>query len=369
MKHKNLFVLFVIAVTGGVLASADLPAAWRSWKYSRAIERGQAEGLSYVTLDRGVTIHSENQFADLRLIDDLGQETPYDVRSRITPAAEPVRVAGNIRENSFVRGQFTQVVVDLGARPGFHNNLKVETPESDFINWVEIAASDDARLWRIVKERAPISRFRKENLEGNQTIRYSENNARYLRLRIQEVTGQFQVSGVDVYFAKPPEPEAIPESEIALMQHAAPEAGGEPGETKWAVDLGSEAIPVSRISFETSQPEFYRGVRILRSADGKEWEPGGGGQIYRYAVAGKTEESLQVNWFETWGPRYWRVEVLNADDAPLTESQGKSKLPADLRKFPGQCATLRSCENVADSTEREVGETPTARRGTDVKLC
>ncbi len=123
--------------------------------------------MSYVTLDRGVTVHSENQFADLRLIDNSGQETPYDLRLRITPPAEPVPVAGNIREKSFVPGQFTQLVVDLGAKPGFHNNLRVITPESDFINWVEVAASDDARLWRIVKERAPISRFRKEDLEGN----------------------------------------------------------------------------------------------------------------------------------------------------------------------------------------------------------
>jgi len=321
MKCKVFFLLLVVAASGGVLVSANLPSAWRSWKYSRAIERGQAENLSYVLLDRGVTVHSENQFADLRLIDDSGQETPYDLRTRIAPPAEPVRVAAQIRENSFARGKFTQVIVDLGARPGFHNNLKVETPEQDFINWVEVGASDDARAWRIVKARAPISRFRKENLEGNQTVRYSENNARFLRLRIQEAAGQFEVSGVDVYFSKAADPEAAWESEIALTQFASPDAGGDSAETRWTVDLGSDGIPVSRISFETSQSKFYRGVRILHSADGKEWEPGGGGQIYRYAEAGKPEESLRVSCYQSWGPRYWRVEVLNANDAPLAEAR------------------------------------------------
>src|SRR5207249_12113835 len=96
-----------------------------------------------------------------------------------------------------VPGQFTQVVLDLGDRAGFHNSLRVQTSESDFINWVEVAASDDAHQWRIVNARAPISRFRKENLEGNQTVRYSENNARYLRVRIQESEHTFKVTGVE----------------------------------------------------------------------------------------------------------------------------------------------------------------------------
>ncbi len=110
----------------------------------------------------------------------------------------------------------------------------------------------------------------------------------------------------------------MPEGKITLAQSAVPDAGGDLTETTWTVDLGSDAIPVATIEFETSQQEFYRGVRILRSSDGKEWEPGGSGQIYRYAVAGKTEQSLQVSCLEFWGPRYWRVEVLNANDAPLT---------------------------------------------------
>jgi hypothetical protein len=321
MNRKSICALLGIAVSGAALVSADVPSAWRSWKYTRGIEQGETAGLSYVALDRGVTVHSENQLADLRLIDDAGQEVPYEVRSRITAATEPVHKATSIRENSFAQGQFTQVIADLGVKPEFHNTLQVETAEQDFINWVEVAASDDGRLWRIVKARAPISRFRKNKLEGTQTIPYSENNARFLRLRIQEPGRQFSVTGIEVYFMRAPEADLVPESEIALTQHVAPDAGGDRAETQWTIDVGSDAIPVSRVSFETSQPDFYRGVRIQRSKDGKQWEPGGGGQIYRHTEAGKTEESLGVTWFETWGPRYWRVAVMNGNDAPLSEAR------------------------------------------------
>jgi Protein of unknown function (DUF3999) len=316
MKRRLLSLLAMLAALGAAAFAADLPSAWRSWRYSRAIESTRSGALNYVTIDREAFAHSENRLADLRIVDDLGNEQPYELRNRLAPPPQPVNIPATLREDSFVRGQFTQVVVDLGARASFHSSLRVQTPESDFINWVEVAASDDAHLWRIVKPRAPISRFRRENLEGSQTIRYSENNARYLRLRIQEPSDQFPVTGVEVFASQgleKEEPSAAP-----LIAFLPPDSRAEPLQTQWTVDLGSAAIPVTELNFETDQPEFYRAVRILTSTDEKEWQAAGGGEIYRYSVRGQTEESLRVRCSEIWGSRFWRVEILNANDAALS---------------------------------------------------
>jgi hypothetical protein len=317
MTRRIFSLLLVLGAFGAVALSADLPSAWRAWRYSRAIEPGHADALNFITLDREVFSHTESQLADLRIIDDLGQEIPYEVRSQITPPPEPVRVAATLRENSFVPGKFTQVVLDLGEHTGFHNNLRVLTNESDFINWAEVAASDDAHLWRIVNARAPISRFRKENLEGNQTVRYSENNARYLRLRIQEASQTFEVTGVEVFSSPAMKAESPAETGVLLTAMLPPDSDTVPSQTQWTVDLGSAAIPVAKFTFVTTQPEFYRAVRLLTSTDQKEWQPVGGGEIHRFVVNGKPEESLAVQCYGMWGPRYWRVEVLNANDAPL----------------------------------------------------
>ena len=289
MTRRIVSLLLLSAALAASVLSTDLPSAWRAWRYSRAIQPWRADALNYIALDREVFSHSENQLADLRIIDDLGHELPFEVRSQITPPPEPVRLAATLRENSFVPGQFTQVVLDLGGHPGFHNNLRVQTPESDFINWVEVAASDDARLWRIVNARAPISRFRKENLEGSQTIRYSENNARYLRLRVRESAQTFVVTGVEVFSSPAVKAESPAESGVVLTAMASPDSNGAPSQTQWTIDLGSAAIPVSKFNFETTQPEFYRAVRLLTSSDQKEWQPVGGGEIHRFVVNGKTE--------------------------------------------------------------------------------
>jgi hypothetical protein len=327
MRRKVLFLLLPLAALGSSLLSSDLPSAWRSWRYSRPIAPLHADTINYITLDRDIFAHSESHLADLRLIDESGGEVPYEMRSQIIPPPVPLSVPATLRENSFVPGKFTQVVLDLGERAGFHNNLRIQTPESDFINWVEVAASDDAHLWRIVNPRAPISRFRKENLEGNQTVRYSENNARYLRVRIQEAGHSFQVSGVEVFSSPAIKKENLAEGTLPLRASLLPDSGGEASQTQWTLDLGSSNIPVAKFNFKTSQPEFYRAVRILTSSDQKEWRPAGGGEIHRYVAGGKTEESLEVQCYESWGSRYWRVEVLNANDAPLSAVRLSVALP------------------------------------------
>ena len=316
MKPRFITVLIGIATVAAAAFAADLPPAWRSWRYSRALSAPRPDILNFAIIDRDTFAHSENRLADLRIIDDLGNEQPFELRGRLGPSPQPVILPATLRENSFVPRQFTQVVVDLGARPGFHSSLRVQTPESDFINWVEVAASDDAHLWRIVKPRAPISRFRRESLEGSQTIRYSENNARYLRLRIQEPSGQFPVTAVDVFASQGPEKEEP--AAALLIASLPPDSAGTTSQTQWTVDLQSAAIPVAELSFGTNQAEFYRAVRILTSTDSKEWQPAGGGEIYRYSVAGRTEESLRVGFYELGGSRFWRVEILNGNDAPLS---------------------------------------------------
>jgi hypothetical protein len=327
MIRRILSLMLALAALGASAVSTDLPSAWRSWRYSRAVESPRADALNYVILDREVFSHSENQLADLRVINDLGQELPFEVRSQITPPPQPVKLAATLRENSFVPGQFTQVVLDLGEHASFHNSVRVQTTESDFINWVEVAASDDAHQWRIVNARAPISRFRKENLEGNQAVRYSENNARYLRVRIQESAHNFEVTGLEVFSSPAIATESPAERGALLTALLLPNLKAASSQTQWTVDLGAAAIPIARFNFETTQPEFYRAVRLLNSIDQKEWQSVGGGEIHRFAVNGKTEESLGVKCYEMWGPRFWRVEVLNANDAPLAEVRLSLTMP------------------------------------------
>jgi len=305
--------MLLAVLTAASAIAASLPDGWNKWRYSREIAAAHPGALNYIPVGPDILSHSSTYLADLRILDETGAETPYVVRTTVGVSKSESWPA-TIRENSFVPDKYTQLVLDLGVYPRFHNAVRLDTPETDFILWVEVDASDDARTWRIVKMRAPISRFRKEGLEGNQTIHYSENNARYLRVQIRESANQFPVTGAAVFPSSQSQKDVIPQQWISLKSARNPDTGTPAGTTMWTLDLESTNAPVNSLDFTTDQQEFFRGVRLSVSADSKEWSPAGGGEIYRYV-------------------RYWRVEILNGNDSPLANVQLSASMVPRLILF------------------------------------
>jgi len=316
MMQRPVPFLVALAIVAASASATDLPQMWRTWRYSAPVEAHQTQDApAEIVLSPNVLSHSENRLADLRLINAQGTEIPYVLYSQHEIALPQNSETGQIRENSFVPGKFTQVIIELPATNVFRDTIKIETPEQDFMNWVEVAASDDTHLWRVVKDRAPISRFMKENLTGNQTIQFSQNTARYLRLRIFETSRQFQITGASVLaFAK-----TDPDFAFITPSFSRSEDNSSASHktSQFTADLSAQNLPVAQVSFATPQPEFYRAVRILTSEDGKEWQSISGGEIYRYKSGNKLEESLAISLHEVWGARHWRIEILNGSDAPL----------------------------------------------------
>lgn len=315
--RRNVAVISCWLALATCAWSTGLPSLWSGWRFSRSIKDVRPNELNYLALSPDVVAHSEAHSQDFRVVDETGAEIPFVIRKNVS-ATNRGSWEAQVRENSFVPGKYTQVVLDLGKDPRFHNTVEVETPESDFITWVQVEASDDARIWRIVKSRAPISRFRKEGLDGNQKISYSENNARFLRLQLREGESQFPVTGATIYPTASTEKDIVPAQWITVQAARPPDVLSEKSETTWNIDLGEGQVPLDALDFTTNQSDFYRGVRLLSSIDGKEWTYSGSGDIYRYQEEKKKEESLRVPVTNFSNARYWKVQILNGNDAPLS---------------------------------------------------
>lgn len=319
MMRQRLSILFLLAAIGAVAYAADLPSAWRSWRYSRAIAGYSLGAGSPVTilLPWELFSRSNSHGADFRIIDEHGQEIAYFLavaKGELKTETRP----SQIMERSFVPGQFTQIVVritdkQLGAEPWF-NTYRLITPETDFMDWVETAVSDDAHKWRIIDAKSPISRFRKHGLDGNQTVQFEGySNQRFLRLRIMNPDSQFPVNGVEVLYRNLFEP---PRS---LFPAAfSPEKSPDTLQSSWRTDLSTPNLPVSELDFAISQSEFFRAVRVSTSEEGKEWSFRAAGEIYRFQQSGKLRESLRIDFPETFA-RFWRVDIVNGNDRPLAD--------------------------------------------------
>lgn len=297
------------------LGAESLPNAWKHWHYSREVKLPptNAARLASVTLPQDLYLHAQPRLADIRVIDDFGTEVPY-VTVVHEGSTNSLRIPTGLHENSFVPGRYTQLVLDAGENARFHNGVRIETSETDFIEWVHVDASDDAHVWRIVQERAPIFRFEKEGREGKQTVDYSENNARYLRVQILRGEKQFQVSGASLVYKAVGLPERAPIDAKIVSDPSAPA-----GSTAWRIDFGGSAPNPAEVRFAMAPSEFVRNVEISASDDGVDWEYAAQGEIYRFRQGDTIEEQLKVQISGDTLHRYWRATIVNGNDAPLPD--------------------------------------------------
>jgi len=326
--RRDVLVMGAIGTTllsafTALAADTPLPAAWKHWHYSREIEVAApvaatgattpAPQFADVVAPPDLYAHAQAGLTDLRVIDDQGTEVPY-VNFQRLGSSKSSPLATTLRENSFSAGAYTQLVLDAGAHAPFHNTVRIETGEADFIEWVQVEASDDGHVWRMVQERAPVFRFRKNAHEGTQVVRYSENNAQYLRVRILDRGNKFPVSGAQILLETTEPAERVP-LEMALIADAKEPAG----RSVWTAELGAAMPLVTELGFEVdAPPEFIRSVDISSSIDGKDWWSLRNAEIYRYRQGDAQQEQLAVTIFNgSAQSRYLRVEIVNGNDAPL----------------------------------------------------
>ena len=309
----------VLATALWVTAPQDetkLPAAWAHWRYSAAVHVPSLEAprLVQVLIPEAVAREAEPHGSDLRVMDDSGREVPFVLHARTERRSREARAA-RLTDLTHRPGQDTRAVVDLGAQPLRHNQMEVETPLEDFFARVAIDVSEDGTDWRIVQEAAPIYRFTKQNLDGNQKVRYTDNTSRYLRLRVQDGPDRFPLTGVRVWREVHQEAERVPAQTVLR-----PDPGAPAGESWWTGEAAGQAV--SQVRFAVEQAVFHRPVRIRTSEDGATWRTVGSGEMYRMrtresgAARGGLREQLRVAFPETRAP-FLRVEVVNRSDAPL----------------------------------------------------
>ena len=254
-----------------------LPVAWSHWKYSRSLDLSATEDQRLVSfrVPLAVFAHSQNQLADLRVIDDRGQQVPYVLRVAYGSTKTQIRPARQL-ELSYVPGKYTQVVLDAGAQAPFHNAVHISTPLGDFIAWADVNISDDARTWRRIAGIQPIYRFSRKNIVGDQTLVYPETNARYIRLRIYDKEEKFPMASTDVRYTV-----TVPEESQSADEAFEAVPSRDSQKSVWRADLG-DSLPIDSVRIDSSDTDFYRSVEVFASDDAENWYLRGSGQIYHF---------------------------------------------------------------------------------------
>jgi hypothetical protein len=305
----RILILLACAVT----VTAQLPDAWRYWRFSAPLPSPAvpAGTLTGIVVPPSVTSRSRREWTDLRVIDSSGHEVPFVLHARMggkTLRRRPVPLL----EPTLVKGQYQQAVLDTGGTGAAHNTVRLGvTTNAALLAWVEIAVGTDLKEWRVVQARAPIYVLHAAGKDDNTDVSYPDSASRYLRVRVLDGTDGYKLTSAELGYQQSSRAEYVPAG-IELTLSTAPGS-----RTIWTSQGDWSPFPISRVAFQTDATMFSRQATVEVSDDGERWRPVGGQEI-RGAAGGGEPVALAFGFGELYG-RAWRVTVLNGNDAPIAD--------------------------------------------------
>ncbi|MFA5961985.1 MAG: DUF3999 family protein [Parcubacteria group bacterium] len=315
MKKSILIcALFFSIISTGCLADFDLTR----WKYYKDISSSGGD-MAKITLDDEVFSGATKDLSDLRIIDGNNQEVPFQLVSA-KERSKVDRTSVTMINNSFVPGENSQVVLDLGTSGNLVNNLRINTVSENFQRNVKVYGGNDMQAWNTLIDNGYIYDFtdKKANFKSQNTEIYFPNSAyRYIKIEITDENGSpVKINSVDTSNIvqektrgneRRPQFKSLEKSDEKL--------------TELVADLGASGIPTDRLSLDTNNMNFNRAILVYASNDenARDWNYLGQGYVFRYSTPKFNGENLTVNFPET-NKRLIRIEVINKDDVPLSIS-------------------------------------------------
>ena len=291
----------VCGLTADLFADFDPP----SWKRRQRIT--VAEPVTRVRLDAQVYADAAASLADLRVTRD-GAEVPY-LLSVAQAQMETAVVSARLMNRESRQGTLMATIEFEGRQ--VHNRLELEVTREDFRTKVRVEASDDGRVWAVVRAGAYVFRYKTGDgrVAEHLTIQYPDSRRRLVRLTVEEWPDAAQFTGVRVT-----RDTSRSARRSVLWQAASGMAVTTVKKTSCAVVDTGTAAPRDRLLVEPgAEPAvFHRSVTLEESLDGKSWSWLAAGALYRTAG----DSSLAVEFSETRSP-WLRVCVFQGDDAPL----------------------------------------------------
>lgn len=302
MMENEVLRRFTVLAIATVAAAAD-PAAGaneapkrnestlREYPVFQPVRLPETEESSWLDVLLGPEVFSRarHDLGDLRLFNAAGRAVPYALRVLETKYRRDA-VPANTFNRSVGPDGSREISLDLSGA-GEHNEVEINTPGREFRRRVVLEGSDDREEWKQLADEF-LTRFEVEEvwlesksgpekpepgrrIAEDRWLSYPPSRFRYLRVRVFQdpETDSKPVDDVRVTVRRTV---AIPGERIthpAELGQREPARADRAAASAWMLDLGGEAVPVSRLTVEIEDSEFVRNYRIKAGPPAEEIGP------------------------------------------------------------------------------------------------
>ena len=176
----------ILCLAFALTASADF--SFEKWQYVKELKI-PASGLVGVTIDNEIFANTNLGLADVRIVDDKNQETPYKLVTT-KGGLNKKEYVPRLINNSVVAGKYSSVILDLGSSGLLTNSLTIQTTSSNFQRNVTIYGSDNQADWQTLKAGGYIYDYTDDKAKvktQNTTITFNDSAFRFLKLEVAEI--------------------------------------------------------------------------------------------------------------------------------------------------------------------------------------
>ena len=288
MKRSALTVAVLLALA---------PPAWAQdrseFRYVRTLN-APGGGTIVFEPDRRMYAHARAEFADLRILDEAGQQVPWRPLPGPTLRRATVPVL-----NSGRQGNAATALLDFGPRAPVRDRIELSIPDAGFVGRVEVLGSDDRRAYTRLSTSVV---YDVEGVEGHArstTVAFPPTNFRYLLLRARGVS---RIDGA-IVSRTPRTPRPLVVGAVVNRTSADP--------TRIVLDLGYANVPIDELEVSSRTRRYNRPARIEGSNDRRRWTPLATARVFRLRGVGPTSIRVDAR------HRYLRLTIFNGDDPPL----------------------------------------------------
>lgn len=256
-----------LALLGSAVSAAE-PSSGESlshWRYVQDVplQANRTAKLVDFVLAAEVFDGARADLGDLRLYDPSGTEVPYALRVR-----RPDNRDEEIPTRTFNRSKSpdgaSELTLDLGPKPGEHNDVEVQLPGTNYRRHARLEGSDDGSTWRLLIEKNLLYFNVGQHSVDDRRLHYPPSRFRYLRVRVDRdppVDKDPVAIGTVLVRERIEIPGEFVERAVAIGPREAVRADGGPG-SAWMFDLGGDQVPCERLAVDVSDPEFVRNYHI-----------------------------------------------------------------------------------------------------------
>jgi Protein of unknown function (DUF3999) len=340
MKRLVFLLLMIFTVAMPMTFGSHAETSFQSWPFFAEVSSGgSTPGIYRLVLPLQIMDKAREDLTDLRLIDAAGREIPYALRVR--KEVNEQREFGARLFNNVTAGNVTEVSVDLGANPGEHNEIEIETAGTNFRRRVDVEGSDTTADWKTLKSGAQIFEFESQSRVANSNhVTYPLSLYRYLRLRIHadELTDKTppQVSSVKALMVVRG-PGLLTTWDVGTAEPQFLRNEGVPS-SAWTIDLGGR-VPCDRLVLTVDTESFSRQFQLEMVDHPENLRLVSAGELTHHV--GEAQQTLTIRLDEEVYARKLRLLVNDFNNPGLSISGIQAGAPArelyfELKQPPAQ---------------------------------